>query len=231
MRQDICTIPVNEVFEVNDGCPICRMRETVEKRIVDYIMGAAMMEPDVRIETNRLGFCERHFDMMLNSRGRLQLALVLESHINEISKNIFEKKLFNSGNKKGDKAKKISDSCFVCEKVDWGFQNMIKTLFLSYENDKEFREMFDTQNVICLKHYEYLINSPERKNLKKYASEFEKNLSRITGEYVKSLHNDLQKYCSMYDYRAKQENQDWGTSRDAVERSVAFLNGRHYSAE
>ena len=89
MRQDICTIPISEVFEVNDGCPICRMRETVEKHLIYYIMGAAMMEPDVRIETNRLGFCERHFDMMLANRGRLQLALVLESHIAEINKNIF----------------------------------------------------------------------------------------------------------------------------------------------
>ena len=231
MRQDICTIPVSEVFEVNDGCPICRMRETVEKRIVDYIMGAAMMEPDVRIETNKLGFCERHFDMMLGTRGRLQLALILESHIDEIGKKIFEKKLFNSNGKKSEKAKKLSESCFVCSKVDWGFQNMIKTLFISYENDREFREMFDGQNVMCLHHYELLMNSPEKKNLKRYTSEFEKNLTRITGEYVKSLHSDLQKYCSMYDYRAKQEKQEWGTSRDVVERSIAFLNGRHYTEE
>ena len=66
MRQDICTIPISEIFEVNDGCPICRMREVIEKRIVDYIMGAAMMEPDVRIETNRVGFCEHHYSEMLS---------------------------------------------------------------------------------------------------------------------------------------------------------------------
>ena len=231
MRQDICTIPVSEVFEVNDGCPICRMKETVEKRIVEYIMGAAMMEPDVRIETNKLGFCEKHFDMMLNSRGRLQLALILESHIGEIGKNIFEKKLFNSASKKGDKAKKLSDSCFVCSKVEWGFKNMIKTIFLSYENDRDFRNMFNSQSNICLPHYELLMSSSEKKNLRKYNSEFESNLTRITGEYVKSLHTDLQKYCSMYDYRAKQEAKEWGTSRDVVERSVAFLDGRHYSKE
>lgn len=229
MRQDICTIPISEVFEVNDGCPICRMRETVEKRIVDYIMGAAMMEPDVRIETNKLGFCERHFDMMLNTRGRLQLALILESHINEIGKNIFEKKLFNSASKKGDKAQKLSNSCFVCSKVDWGFDNMIRTLFLSYEEDRDFREMFASQPHICLPHYELLMNSPHKKILKKYSSEFEKSLTNLTGEYVKSLHADLQKYCSMYDYRASQEKSDWGTSRDSVERAIHFLNGRYYS--
>ena len=231
MRQDICTIPVSEVFEVNDGCPICRMRETVEKRIVEYIMGAAMMEPDVRIETNKQGFCEKHFDMMLNCRGRLQLALILESHIDEIGKNIFDKKLFNSASKKGDKAKKLSDSCFVCSKVNWGFENMIKTIFITYENDRDFREMFNSQDYVCLKHYELLMNSTDKKNLRKYTSEFENNLTRITGEYIKSLHADLQKYCSMYDYRANNGTKDWGTSKDVVERTIAFLDGKHYSVE
>ena len=31
MREDICTIPVSDVFEVNDGCPICRMYDMLEK--------------------------------------------------------------------------------------------------------------------------------------------------------------------------------------------------------
>lgn len=231
MRQDICTIPVSEIFEVNDGCSICRMKELMERRVVDYIMGAAMMEPDVRIETNKVGFCERHFDMMLNTRGRLQLALILESHIDEIGKKIFEKKLFNPSSKKGASANKISNSCFVCNKVEWGFNNMLRTIFLTYERDSDFRDMFNSQESICLPHYELIMNSPYKKELKKYSHEFEQNVTRITGEYVKSLHNDLQKYCSMYDYRSSKENSDWGTSRDSVERSIAFLNGRTYNKE
>ena len=231
MRQDICTIPISEVFEVNDGCPICRMRETVEKRIIEYIMGAAMMEPDIRIETNRLGFCERHFDMMLNSRGRLQLALMLESHVAEINKKIFDKKLFNPTSKKGNNARKISDSCFVCDKIEWGFSRMIDTIYRCYEDDREFRELFNGQPMFCLKHYELLLNSPSKKILKRYNNEFNENLSRITGDYVSELHSDLQKYCSMYDYRSSGGKGDWGNSKNSVERSIAFLNGRSFSEE
>ena len=94
MRDDICTIPVSEVFEHNDGCPICRMRDTIEERMTDYILGDAMMEPDVRIETNKTGFCEHHYNNMMSRRGRLQLALMLQTHINEINGEIFKKKLF-----------------------------------------------------------------------------------------------------------------------------------------
>ncbi len=33
MREDICTIPISEVFEPKEGCPICRMRDTLENRV------------------------------------------------------------------------------------------------------------------------------------------------------------------------------------------------------
>ena len=43
MREDITSIPISEVFEPRDGCPICRMRDMLEARVVDYITGAAMI--------------------------------------------------------------------------------------------------------------------------------------------------------------------------------------------
>ena len=85
--------------------------------------------------------------------------------------------------------------------------------------------------MFCLKHYEMLMNSPNRKALKKYSGEFADNLTRITANYSKSLHDDVKKYCSMYDYRSNTDNKDWGTSRDSVERTIAFLVGRNYNGE
>ena len=67
--------------------------------------------------------------------------------------------------------------------------------------------------------------------LRHSGSEFVENLTRITGDYSKSLHEDVKKYCSMYDYRASEGPKDWGTSRDSVERTIAFLVGRNYSEE
>ena len=84
MRESIYTIPLNDIFEVEDGCPLCRMRRLLENRCVEYIMGAAMMEPDVRIETNRYGFCQEHFSVMLKQKNRLSLALMIETHLDEL---------------------------------------------------------------------------------------------------------------------------------------------------
>ncbi|MGN0493916.1 MAG: DUF6062 family protein [Acutalibacteraceae bacterium] len=230
MRDDICTIPVSEVFEVNDGCPICRMRDTIEERMIEYILGDAMMEPDVRIETNKVGFCEYHYGKMMSRRGRLQLALMLQTHINEINDNIFKKKLFNTDSKKEQGAKRVGDSCFICSKIEWGMSRLIDTVYRCYENERDFRDMFNNQTAFCLPHYERLLSGASKKNMRSYGGEFADNLNRITAEYSKKLYADLSKYCTMYDYRSK-ENTDWGDSRDAVERTVAFLNGRSFKSE
>lgn len=92
MRESILTIPITDIFEPEEGCPICRMRDMLEDRAVEYIMGSAMMEPDVRIETNKQGFCKTHFDKMLAQKNRLSLALMLQSHLMELDKSIFSKR-------------------------------------------------------------------------------------------------------------------------------------------
>ena len=227
MRDDICTIPVSEAFEEADGgCPICQMYHKVEERILNYILGDAMMEPDVRIETNKAGFCAVRYDKMLSRRGRLQLALMLETHIKSIGEEIFQKKLFNPPSKKAKKVKELEDNCFVCEKIEWGISRMLKTVCRSYEEDKQFRTLFDSQTQFCLPHYERLIKLIDKKQMTQYGTEMEKSLTRITGEYAKSLALDVSKYCSMYDYRNNNSNADWGNSKDAVERTVAYLTGR-----
>ena len=227
MRDDICTIPVSEVFENVDGCPICRMRDTIEERIIDYILGDAMMEPDVRIETNKVGFCEHHYNKMLSRRGRLQLALMLQTHIDEINKNVFTKNIFATGQKRGQKAAKISDTCFICNKIEYGLSRMIDTIYRCYENERDFREMFDKQECFCLPHYERLILGIDKKNMKHYGSEFAKSLTDITRNYSKNLYDNISEYCKLYDYRSTKQEQN-KDCLDSVEKTVAFLNGRYF---
>ena len=86
MRERIYTIPVNMAFEKKCGCPFCTLENELEHNEVDSIMGASMMEPDIRIQTNKLGFCNRHFNMMFGMKNRLGLGLILESHLDKLSK-------------------------------------------------------------------------------------------------------------------------------------------------
>ena len=64
MKENICTIPINDIFRPKDGCPLCRMEKMLEEQYIEIITGDAMMEPNIRIETNKKGFCGNHFDKM-----------------------------------------------------------------------------------------------------------------------------------------------------------------------
>ena len=225
MREDICTIPISEAFEENDGCPVCRMFDTVEKRILEYIMGAAMMEPDVRIATNEVGFCGKHFKRMLKMRGRLSLALMLQTHTAEVRKNVTEAGFLVSSAKRASRAEKLLESCFVCEKINWGFERMLDTIYRTYENDREFRELFQNQDYYCFNHYSMLANGANRKNMKRWGDDFVKTLEEKVSATLKGLQDDLDHYCRMYDYRNTGENADWGNSKDSIERTIAFLTG------
>lgn len=225
MRDDICTIPVSEVFEKNCGCPICRMKNTVEAHITDYIMGAAMMEPDVRIETNKVGFCEKHYGKMLNHKGRLSLALMLETHLDFINENILNTKIFETKKKKAANASNLSDKCFICNKINWGMERMIDTLYRCYESERDFREMFDNQIEFCIEHYNLLVSGANKHNMPKFHSEFLKSVTLIVKNQSKKLSYDIKNYCKVYSYQNSKNDCDWENAKDSVERGIAFLTG------
>ena len=80
MKPNITTIPISDLFAQTEGCPICRMYRMLEEQYTEYITGAAMMAPDVRVQTNKVGFCHRHFSMMVNNGPRLSNALRTAVH-------------------------------------------------------------------------------------------------------------------------------------------------------
>ncbi len=219
MRDDICTIPVSEIFEEENGCPLCRMHDKVEERIINYILGDAMMEPDVRVMTNEIGFCPDHYAKMMSSGRRLQLSLMLSTHLKEIEENVING---GSTEKKAKRAKEINDNCFICNKMNWGLERMVQTIYRVYENEEEFRTRFNNQPQFCFKHYEMLMSGINRKTVKKHGDEMAENLTRITGDYLKTLIEDVDKFCSMYDYH-NIGNKDFGNSKDSAERTVKFL--------
>ncbi len=228
MRQDITSIPVSEVFEPKDGCPICRMRDLLEKRVAEYITGAAMMEPDVRIETNRLGFCIDHYRLILKQRNRLGVALMLESHLAEMEKEIFKGGLLGkNGKKQAKNASKRTETCFLCQQVDWAMERMLATVCRLWDNEEEFRKLFAEQPLLCLPHFTELVAAAEAGAMnKKRVPDFAKAASTLAHRNLTELHDDVAHFCKMFDYRSSSEGADWGNSRDAVERAVHYLTTR-----
>jgi len=228
--EQIYTIPVNEAFEASAadhtcGCPMCALYRKLEENELELILGASMMEPDVRIKTNQQGFCRTHYDMMFVRKNRLGMALTLESHLDEL-KNDLSKGLLSSlaGHPEAKPLKRIAaleDSCYVCGRIDFHFAHMAETVVYLYENDEAFLGKLKSQPMLCLPHYRLLLEKGAARFQKKKLAAFTDLLSGIVQGYLNTLSEDVSWFCKKFDYRYADE--PWKNSKDSVERAIRFL--------
>lgn len=225
MAERIYTIPVNETFEEKEGCPICRLRDILEERSLEYVLGPAMMESDVRIETNKKGFCKEHFFALAKRRSRLPLALVMETHLDEVKKDIKKKK--SRPDKKQIKNRDFEkESCYICDRINWSKDRMYATIAKLYSEEMDFRALFREQEEICFKHYKELHAYSAPLVSSKWRSEFQKDVDELTLKAAEKLRDEVHYFTQMFDYRNAGENADFKNTRDSIERSIKFLTSR-----
>ena len=228
--EQIYTIPVNEAFEASAadgscGCPFCSLFNKLEDNELDLILGASMMEPDIRIQTNKEGFCRTHYDMMFLRKNRLGMALTLESHLSELSDDLHGgtalSLLSPAGQKQIKRIGALECSCYVCRRIDFNFGHMIETAVILWESDPDFIPKLKAQPYFCLPHYKTFLAAAQNRLSKKQFAEFEKVCSSIEKEYMKKLSEDVSWFCKKFDYRY--DSEPWYDSKDAVERAMRFL--------
>lgn len=223
MKPNITTIPITDIFAETDGCPICRMRRMLEEQYVEYITGAAMMAPDVRVQTNQTGFCHRHFSMMVNTGPRLSNALLLQTHIDELRHTVFPKKDGDLPDKKMLAAiRENGHTCYVCDRIDRDILHLLSTVYVQFGADEAFREQYRAQDFICLDHYALVMANLNKKAMdKKALTEFCEATNALSKGYLDTLYDDVTHFTTMFDYR--NAGGDYKNSKDAIERSVRFL--------
>ncbi len=231
--ETIYTIPINEAFEHaidtkaagGAECPFCALWSKLEADELDRILGASMMEPDIRIKTNESGFCRAHFEKMLKRPKRLPLALMLESHLQALSGALNKKGPFGATPEKGKKRlDALASSCYVCDRVEGNFRRMLDNALYMWESDAAFVAKVRAQNGICLWHLAAFFDlAAVRVNKKRFEALYE-DFAGSSLAYLASLGEDVSRFCRSFDYRYGDE--PLGSAKDAVERAVAHLAGR-----
>ena len=234
MAEQLYTIPINEAFDEFDGCPICRLRNKLETQSLNYIMGAAMMEPDIRIVTNKLGFCRNHFHKMLGMGNRLSFGLILESHLDSVMQLVPDPSNKQAG--KLGKLKKYDGetpagpmldqvkSCYVCARAADFEQKYISNIIYIWKKDPAFREKLKKQPYFCLEHTGLLLEEAKKDLSESNYLSFSEDVLALAREQLKKLRTDVTAFCRSFDHKnaGKPLTDDM---RYAVEHTVAFLSG------
>lgn len=230
MAETIYTIPINEVFEENmaegaDSCPFCTLASKLESDELELILGASMMEPDIRIKTNKQGFCSEHFTKMLRISKRLPLALMLESHLGELSSAVNKKGLMKPSPAAISKILgELSCDCYVCSRIEYNMKRLISNAVYMWQTDDEFKKKLSDQPYICVEHASALFKVASSELNKRNYADFSEALVALVGGHLRSLCDDVSAFARSFDYRYADEKLD-ETTKISVERSIRFLAG------
>ncbi len=220
--ETIYTIPIKEAYEKKCACPICTLESDLEQTSIEYVMGAAMMEPDVRIETNRLGFCRKHFNDMLKIQKRLPLGLILESHTKDLLSLLSEKSVDKrSFPALADKIRTATDSCFVCNQLSERMEKYYSNIVHLWLKDDSFKVLTREQEYFCPHHLGALLFFAKNELPKKFFSEFYSDHTSKTAELLADLSDKTSRFCKSFDHRFA--NEPLGDAKSAIEDTISFL--------
>ena len=224
MKEKIYTIPINESFEKRCGCPVCRLREKTRTDALEFITGAAMMEPDVRIETNRLGFCREHFSDLLGMKNRLSLALMLESRLDEVSELCFGKRDTPDGARADTNVAKTVSTCFICGHIDPFMTHYAENIGYMWKSEPEFMRLFSEQEGLCLPCLALLLDAGRKKLNKKQYADFAVAAAALSKKMHDALRADLAGFTRSFDYRFAGDEKTERV-KNAPANAAAYLSG------
>lgn len=235
MKEKIYTVPLNEAFESADECPFCALERDAEQRSIRFALGssASYMEPEVRGETNRLGFCREHSKKIFDYGNALGSALILQTYFETVMEDLEpmlknpeaprKKSLFAKPREEDPLWKKIEDrvrSCYLCDRVEYHMQRYYLTFFLMIK-EEDFRRKVEESKGFCLHHFAQLLKVGEEKLPSAQREWFYGSVFPLMTANLDRVKEDLDWLIAKYDYR--NASADWKNSKDALQRTIQKL--------
>lgn len=230
MAEKIYAIPVNDAFDKDCECPVCIMYRDLESDAIGFTLGPSYMDDRFRLQTDELGFCQRHMQQLYDRNNRLGLALMMSTHmakttrdIEALSKNPLKGGLFKKGNPVADYVKKVNRTCFVCNRVNDLFDKYIYTVIYLYKTDPNFKKKFEASKGFCAEHFALLLENAPGELSGKTLDEFNKTATQLYLDNMKRVQEDVEWFINKFhfDYR----DAPWKNAKDAVIRGMIKLNG------
>ena len=233
MAEQLFTIPVNEAFEGNSECPFCEMYHSIENSAIEFTLGPSYMEDDNREVTDRLGFCSVHVRQLYARKNRLGLALMMNTHMNRLLKDLKAAADQGPGERGGFLSKKtgeapvvklihtVESTCFVCQRITPVFDRYVDTFFYLWKKDPEFKGKVGGCKGFCLSHYGRLYEEGG-KRLGKDADALYEVLNKVFFENLERVNADTSWFIDKFDHR--NADKPWNNSRDALPRAITKVN-------
>lgn len=233
MKETICTIPINEIFDEEHFCPFCNLEQRLNDEEIKYALGPAMMEPDYRVLTNGKWFCKTHARELNTLPKALPLALILQSRLEE-TKDLFdpperEKKGFFSSDKNtalDTFIKKNADAvsrCVICERIEKYTERYFDIFAGMVKNSSEFYDKVKNCGGFCMPHFAKALFHLRRELKGDKLYDAVEMLCAVQKKKYEKYRDDINAFTESFDY--KNAGKPCPVSADTVIKSCFFENG------
>lgn len=155
---------VHDAYERGGECPLCDLEEAAENTYLRSFQHSRVMEPNVRVQTNRTGFCPGHFRKLYDGENKLGLSLVVHTHLQHIRPHIAEAMdaLLEAADGRRPREQlaaaaapmaALRDACFICGLLDADRQRYAFTVLYLWSRDPGFSAAFRASRGFCIPHF------------------------------------------------------------------------------
>ena len=224
MNYHIDTGLIIEKFNVDSECPLCEIKKVVEEQFLHEFLNDAVMEDNTRIKVGKLGFCDRHFDMLFSRQNKLSVALQIRTRTNVLSKGITELNSLKGAKKQAEYLEKASTTCVICDLTNESMTKYYKTIAQMFAKEKDFYKTLISSKGFCMHHYAMLLKYASSASV--FAKNYVNILSGVQMRAIERIDADLKKFCDKHDYR--NANEPLGSAETALPKIRTKLYGKKY---
>lgn len=193
--ESIHKAPVYEAFSAKCGCPVCRIYDRYERNAITVLMEEGVMDYNIRVKTNSLGFCDRHMDMICNGSDTLSASLMFTTYVEKHLEAVLAGK--SVGELKREYGR-VLDGCYICDTVDKLMNEVAEFISVLYK-EREFQKLFRAQELFCARHTAMLLGHVKLSGRDKRA--YFEDIKRINSDYARKTLDKLKAYSTSFDYR------------------------------
>ena len=234
MKIQLETIPVWDGVKEGSECFICTLMKRAEEDGVRYYLSSAVMTPEIRVETNRDGFCSHHFQLLAEGGKPQPLALVMDTYYEE-SKRIFQRdfdRIRDAGSpRRLDKAvsgffesvDRRDKGCLICSRMEERLERYCYTVAALWKEDADFRKALEASKGFCLHHTRELYRMAKEALGGDDLVEYGKLLFSLLARNLDRVQHD--DWWMTQKYKSENKDKPWNGCEDAQKRAVYKLIG------
>ncbi len=231
---------VHDAYAQSGECPLCTLREAAEATYLLSFQRSRVMEPNVRVQTNAIGFCPDHYGKLYRGENKLGLGLVVHTHLQETLPGIraameriaapgtgrrAQERIAEAAESLGD----LRDRCFICDMLRTDIDRYIFTILYLWSKDPEFPSRFRASRGFCLGHFLDTLRAAPRLLRGDRAQRWTSEAVGLMVSSFEGLEKDLFSFTQLY----RSENTSLGTDgeRTALGRTLQKLAGGRFQLE